>query len=56
MSELLPAENDGFLPIDPDPDSAAIFVIVVVAGCSNASPYESAVGQDWTQSCKEAGT
>lgn len=52
----LPAQNDGLLAVDPDADNAAILVVVVVAGCSYAGPHESAVGENWAESCQEERT
>lgn len=52
----MPAQDDGLLAIDPDTDDAAVFVVVVVARCSNPSPDESAVGEERTESCQERRT
>ena len=47
-SNLL-AKNERFLPVYPDPDNAPISVVVVVAGCADASPDEPEVGEDRAQ-------
>lgn len=49
----MPAQNKSFLSFNPHPHDAAIFVVVIVACCSDPSPDESGIGQHRAESCQE---
>lgn len=52
----LPAQDESFLTVDPDPHNVSIFAVVVVAGGPDPRPDEPTVREKRTQTQEKTRT